>query len=196
MEPYPAKFPWEKFSWQKAIIHFSRVLGAVHNGKMAEAKKELQNLKALHNILSKEKNMSREAAQVAVQINTSEAWIQYKEGNSDKALDLMTTAADMEDGTEKHPVTPGEVLPARELLGDMLLEMNKPALALEAYKSVLKTHPNRLNGLYGAGLAAYKSGNKEEAALFFSKLLNTTAPNSPRQELQNARLLLNSLKRA
>jgi tetratricopeptide (TPR) repeat protein len=196
MEPYPANFPWEKFSWQKAIIHFTRVLGAVHIGKMAEAKTELQNLIALHNLLNKEKNMSREAAQVAVQINTAEAWIQYKEGNNDKALDLMTKAADMEDGTEKHPVTPGEVIPARELLGDMLLEMNKPALALEAYKSVLKTHPNRLNGLYGAGMAAYKSGNKEEANSFFKKLLTITVPGCTRQELKKASEILNSSNKA
>jgi tetratricopeptide (TPR) repeat protein len=196
MKQYPANFPWEKFSWQKAIIHFTRVLGDVHTGKMAEAKKELQNLEALHNLLTKEKNMSREAAQVAVQINTGEAWIQYKEGNNDKALSLMTKAADMEDGTEKHPVTPGEVIPARELLGDMLLEMNKPALAFEAYKSVLKTHPNRLNGLYGAGISAYKSGNKEEAISYFNTLQNITAANSTRQELKNARVILHSLKQA
>ena len=192
MEISPADFPWEKFSWQKAIIHFTRVLGSVHTNKMEEAKIEVDNLKALHNILSKQKNMSREAAQVAVQINASEAWINYKEGNNNEALKLMTAAADMEDATEKHPVTPGEIIPARELLGDLLLEMNRPALALEAYKSVLKTHPNRLNGLYGAGVAAQKSGNKEEAIAHFKKLATTTTPNSTRQEVQNARSFLNS----
>jgi len=192
MEISPADFPWEKFSWQKAIIHFTRVLGSVHIDKIKEAKMELDNLKALHNILSKQKNMSSEVAQVAVQINASEAWINYKEGNNNEALKLMTAAADMEDATEKHPVTPGEIIPARELLGDLLLEMNRPALALEAYKSVLKTHPNRLNGLYGAGVAAQKSGNKEEAIAHFKKLATTTTPNSTRQEVQNARSFLNS----
>lgn len=194
MELYPADFPWEKFPWQRANIHFTRLLGAVHDGKMNNAKKELENLKSLHAILSKEKNMSRETAQVIVQINTSKAWIQYKEGNNDKAVELMTTAADMEDGTEKHPVTPGEIIPARELLGDMLMEMNKPALALEAYKSVLETHPNRFNGLYSAGLAAQRCGNKEEATLYFQKLLiSIGASNSKRSELQNVRSFLNSL---
>jgi predicted TPR repeat methyltransferase len=76
----------------------------------------------------------------------------------------------------------------------MLLDMNKPALALEAYKSVLQTHPNRLNGLFGAGMAAYKTGNKEEAILFFKKLLTVTTPDSQRQELKKARDILNSLK--
>ena len=73
-----------------------------------------------------------------VQIKASEAWIQYKMGNNDKALELMRAAADMEDAMEKHPVTPGSVIPARELLGDMLLEMHKPSLALEAFESDLK----------------------------------------------------------
>jgi tetratricopeptide (TPR) repeat protein len=191
MELYPANFPWEKFSWQKAIIHFTRGLGSVHIGKMNEAKKELENLKSLHNILSKQKNMERETAQVAVQINTAEAWIQYKEGNNVKALQLMTIAADMEDGTEKHPVTPGEIIPARELLGDMLFEMNKPALALEAYKADLETHTNRFNGLYSAGLAAQKSGNKEEASLYFKKLLNSVGVStSKRNELQKVKSFL------
>jgi tetratricopeptide (TPR) repeat protein len=193
MEVYPPGFPWEKFPWQKAIVHFTRLLGAVHEGKMGPAKKELENLRSLQVVLSKEKNMSREAAQVTVQINTGEAWIQYKEGNNNAAIKLMTAAANMEDGTEKHPVTPGEIIPARELLGDMLLEMNKPALALEIYKSVLETHPNRFNGLYSAGLAAQKCGNKEEATLYFQKLLNSIGTsNSKRSELQTVRSFLYS----
>jgi hypothetical protein len=193
MELYPADFPWEKFPWQQAIVHFAKLLGAVHVSEMENAKKELRNLKSLYVFLSQEKNMSRESAQVQVQINTGEAWINFKEGNNVKALKLMATAADMEDGTEKHPVTPGEIIPARELLGDMLLEMNKPMLALVAYKSVLETHPNRFNGLYSAGLAAQKCGNKEEAKLYFQKLLNSIGTsNSKRSELQMVRSFLNS----
>lgn len=193
MEVYPPGFPWQKFPWQKAIIHFTKLLGAVHVGKMDQAKKELENLKSLYVVLSKEKNMSRESAQVQVQIHTGEAWIQYKEGNKEAAIKLMTIAADMEDGTEKHPVTPGEIIPARELLGDMLLAMNKPVLALEAYKSVLETHANRFNGLYSAGVAAQKCGNKEEAKLYFQKLLNSIGTsNSKRSELQTVKSFLNS----
>ena len=193
MEVYPPGFPWEKFPWQKAIIHFTRLLGTVHTGNLDNAKKELENLRSLQVILSKGKNTSREAAQVTVQIKSGEAWIQYKEGNNEGAIQLMTAAADMEDGTEKHPVTPGEIIPARELLGDMLLEMNKPALALVAYKSVLETHPNRFNGLYSAGLAAQRSGNKEEAKTYFQKLQNSIGKsNSKRSELQATRSFLNS----
>lgn len=190
MEVYPANFPWEKFSWQKAIIHFTHVLGLVNQGKLDQAKLELQNLRSLHGNLTKQKNMEREAAQVAVQINASEAWIEYKSGNDKKAVELMTAAANMEDATEKHPVTPGEIIPARELLADMLFQMNQPAPALENYQDVLKTHPNRFNALYGAAIAARKIGNREEAATNFKQLVKT-APNSARRELQDAKSFLN-----
>ena len=102
-------------------------------------------------------------------------------------------AAEMEEGTEKHPVTPGEVIPARELLGDMLLQMNKPDKALEAYEVDLKKHPNRFNGVHGAGLAAERSNNLEKATSYYQQLIaipNST--NSNRPELEAARLFLKS----
>jgi len=160
LQLHPSNFPWEKFPWQKAIIHFAKLLGHIHLNKLEAAENELDTLRSLYDKLSKEKNQSLEAAQVAVQIKTSEAWIEYKHGNNDKALELMRTAADMEDGTEKHPVTPGAVIPARELLGELLLEMNKSSLALEAFEQDLKIHPNRRNGLYGAAIASGKPGSK------------------------------------
>jgi tetratricopeptide (TPR) repeat protein len=188
---HPLNYPWEKFPWQRAIIHFARLLGAIHTNNMNEAKTELENLKLLHDQLAKDRNKSQEAAQVAVQIKISEAWIEYKQGNGEKGLELMKTAADMEDGMEKHPVTPGEVLPARELLAEMLLEMNKPDVALENFEMDLKTHPNRFNGLYGAAIASERTGNKEKATTYFKKLLEISDPkNCKRTELQKARLFL------
>jgi tetratricopeptide (TPR) repeat protein len=90
----------------------------------------------------------------------------------------------MEDKTEKHPVTPGAVIPARELLGDMLLQMNEPAKALEAYAADLQKHRNRFNGLYGAGLAAEKLNNREKADLYYRQLLSIAdTANAQRQEL-------------
>ena len=131
---HPANFPWEKFPWQKAIIHFTRLLGSVHIGNIDSARAELKNLNTIYDTLMAQKD-SYKANQVQIQIKTSEAWILFKEGKNNEALKLMNVAADMEDKTEKHPVTPGEVIPARELLGDMLLQMNKPGKALEAYES-------------------------------------------------------------
>jgi len=102
----------------------------------------------------------------------------------------MTAAADMEDRMEKHPVTPGAVIPARELLAEMLLELNKPALALEAFELNLKTHPNRFNGLHGAAIAAERSGEKEKAKGYYKKLLDISDGNSKRPELQKAKSFL------
>lgn len=186
MEVYPANMPWEKFSWQKGIIHFTRALGLVHQGKIKESAAELENLKSLHHILTKEKNMVRESVQLKVQVNSVDAWIQFKTGNTNKALELMTLAANIEDATEKHPVTPGEIIPARELLADMFLEMNKPEEALKNYKEVLRTHVNKFNALYGAAIAAEGIGNKEEAKIYFRKLIDI-APRSKTKELQIAK---------
>ncbi len=154
LQLFPADLPWNKFPWQEAITHFAKLMGNVHTKNMPEAQTELNKLKVLHDTLSKQKNKAMEAAQVMVQIQSGEAWIQFKNGNNEKALELMHAAADTEDGMEKHPVTPGAVIPARELLGEMLLAMNRPAEASEAFEANLKLHPNRRNGLAGAALAS------------------------------------------
>lgn len=141
-------FEWKNFPWQEAIVHFARVLGHVHLNNIKEAEYELAQIKMLHEILRKQ-NKNMEALQVEVQVRTSEAWIELKKGNKQKAKLLMMEAADMEDTMEKHPVTPGSVLPARELLGDMLLLLNEPIQATEAFEKDLKINPNRLNGMLG-----------------------------------------------
>ena len=188
---HPANFPWEKFPWQEAIIHFARAMGAVNTNNPNEAKEELQKLNLLYDKLAKQTDKKQEAAQVAVQLKTLQAWIEFKQGNNEKGLNLMRAAADMEDGMEKHPVTPGEVTPARELLGEMLLEMNQPVSALEAFEADLKIRPDRFNGLYGAGLACERAGNKAQAAVYFKDLLKSSdAQNCKRVELQKARSFL------
>ncbi len=188
-------FSWEKFQWQKAIIHFTRLIGAVNNGNLSAANSELNELKNIHNNLLQQKD-SYKANQVQIQIKSSEAWIKVKEKKHDEALALMKLAADMEDKTEKHPVTPGEVLPARELLGDMLLQMNKPADALIAYEANLKNHPKRFNGLYGAGLAAEKLGNLEKAEFYYSQLnAPAKSSNSVRPEMNAVRLFFEKNKK-
>ena len=117
--------------------------------------------------------------------------MRLKEGRNDEALMLIQLAAGMEDNTEKHPVTPGEVIPARELLGDMLLEMNKPEKALEAYAANLQKHPNRFNALYGAGIAAEKSRNMQKAKTYYRQLTSiANSINPTRPELEKARLFL------
>lgn len=183
LQIHPVNFPWKDFPWEKANIHFTRLMGAIHTDKIAAARSELQQLNLLYDTLAAQQD-NYKANQLQIQIKASAAWIAYKEGNEQEALVLMNEAAALEDKTEKHPVTPGAVIPARELLGDMLLLMNKPEKALEAYEANLKKHPNRFNGLYGAGLAAEKSGDAEKAALYYRQIVKIASrTNSQRPEL-------------
>ncbi|MEO5648999.1 MAG: hypothetical protein ABIR03_03630, partial [Ginsengibacter sp.] len=200
---HPDKFPWEEFPWQKAIFHFTRLLGSVHTGNPDSGRAELKKLNTLYDELMNEKDVYK-ANQVLIQIKTAEAWILFKEarpdgpagrGKDNEALKLMYIAAGMEDKTEKHPVTPGEILPARELLGDMLLQMNQPDKALEAYEAVLKKRPKRFNGLYGAGLSAAKSGNFKKANYYYQQLTEiANSSDSNRRELEVAKLFLKNKK--
>ena len=186
--------PWHKFPWQEAILHFARLLGAVHISQLELAKAELVQLQDLHDRLVQEKDAYR-ANQVAIQLRAGEAWIHLLAGKNAEALVLMNQAADMEDQTEKHPVTPSEVIPARELLGDMLLQLHQPQQALEAYVASLRKHPNRFNGLYGAGAAAERAGNLEKARFYYQQLLKMAdAANSDRPELYAARQYLTAHK--
>jgi tetratricopeptide (TPR) repeat protein len=102
----------------------------------------------------------------------------------------MRRAADLEDKSEKHIVTPARLLPARELLGDMLLELKRPADALKEYEASQVREPNRLRGYYGAGLAASQAGNQAKARQHFGKLVELAGKGEPRPELARARALL------
>jgi tetratricopeptide (TPR) repeat protein len=97
----------------------------------------------------------------------------------------------MEDASEKHPVTPGHVLPARELLGEMLLELNQPALALKEFEASHKVEPNRFRGLYGAALAAAQSGDMAKAKTYYEELV-VLAQNADteRPEIKEAKAFL------
>jgi tetratricopeptide (TPR) repeat protein len=131
------------------------------------------------------------ADQVEIQRESAEAWITLAEGKSEEALRQMRSAADHEDSTDKHNVTPGVILPAREMLGDMLLQMKQPAEALVAFESTLLTAPNRFNSLSGAARAAKLAGNDEKAKTYSSKLLSICEhADGDRPELEQARALL------
>jgi hypothetical protein len=156
LQLHSANFSWKDFPWQEAIIHFARALGNVHLNNIREAEKELDTLKTLYQTVSTQKNKASEAAHVDVQIKAAGAWIELKKGNISMAKDLMMAAADKEDAMEKHSVTPGSVLPARELLGEMLLELKEPALAKKEFEKDLKINPNRRNGTIGLNTADQK----------------------------------------
>jgi hypothetical protein len=169
LELQPKNFPWKDYPWERSIISFGRLLGAVHMNQPEILQASMQELKTNHADLVK-LNKTYEANQVLIQIKASEAWIAYAKGNKTEAIQRMTEAADMEDATDKHPVTPGEVVPARELLADLFMEYGEYAKALEAYEEDLKRHSGRFNGLYGAALAAQKTGDKETARKYIQQL--------------------------
>ncbi len=190
---HPSTVQWNLFPWQKSLQSFARALGAAHTGDLKRAERELDSLQSFRQELLTMEDQY-EANQVMIQIKAAQAWILYAKGNNEEAITLMIESADMEDETQKHAVTPGEVLPARELLGDMLLAMNKPAQALEAYQLDLKGHPNRFNGIYGAAIAAKNLGDQKKATNYFEDLLKLAeGVDSDRAELGEAREYLKEI---
>jgi tetratricopeptide (TPR) repeat protein len=121
---------------------------------------------------------------------TSLAWVALAQKRTDTALGLMREAADTEDRNEKNIVTPGRLLPARELLGDMLLELKRPAEALKEYEASQKREPSRYRGLYGAGQAAAQAGDRDKARQYFSKLIEVAGSGDSRSETEAARRYL------
>jgi tetratricopeptide (TPR) repeat protein len=187
LQPPSFELDWKSFPWQRSILHFARALGTVHIKDIKSAQHELDTLKSLHQELLN-KGDKYQAGQVQIQITAAQAWIHFANGKKEEALSLMKEAAGMEYNTGKHSVTPGEVLPAGELLGDLLMELGRPQEALDAYEHDLKQHPNRFNGLYGAARAAKTIGDKQKAAHYFELLLlQTKNAGSSRPELEEAR---------
>lgn len=183
-------FPWNKFSYAEAIVVFARSIGASRSGNPALAAKDVERLAAIQKSLVEAKQ-DYWATQVEIQRLAAAAWLAHAEGKRDEALKLMRAAADLEDTTEKHPVTPGAVLPARELLGDLLMEMGEPQAALKEFEASLANLPSRFNGLYGAAKAAETSGDRTKATSFYAKLAEVGGRgDGTRPELQAAKKFL------
>jgi tetratricopeptide (TPR) repeat protein len=189
--PVPSNtFPRERYAWTEANLHFARALGASHIGDTEAARKDLQGLVAIRDVLAQENNKYW-SDQVDIQREIASAWITFAEGKREDALQQMRSAADHEDKTDKHNVTPGVILPARELLGEMLLELKEPAEAIVEFEATLRTAPNRFNALSGAAHAAMLSGDSEKAKSYYARLLAICGhADGDRPELQDARSLL------
>ncbi len=181
----PSNYPWNEFPAMEAITYFAQALGAARSGNGLVARQALDKLSLLSAQASETSYYW--AKQIDIQRLAAEAWLMYQEGNQEEALDIMRKAAELEAATEKHPVTPGEILPASELLADMLLERGDYQEAQKAYLSALKRSPNRFNSLYGAGRAAELEGNYNKATLYYRKLIEITDPGAKRERLQYAR---------
>ncbi len=159
---HPADFPWQQFGWCEAIIHFARGLGAAKTGNVTDAKDSLQRLEALRD-LDRSAQKHYTAGQIEIQRLAVAAWITAAENRNEEALRLMRASAALEDSTEKDNVTPGAVIPARELLGELLLTLNQPAAALQELEASLQRTPNRRNALYRAAQAAREAGDQAKA---------------------------------
>src|SRR5262249_25146918 len=131
------------------------------------------------------------ADQVEIERRAAAAWLALAEGDREKALELMRAAAELEDSTEKHPVTPGSILPAREMLGDLVLETGQPAKALIEFEASLRNAPNRFNGLSGAARAAAASGDRKKAKTYYTQLVALCDnADGDRPELRKAKTFL------
>ena len=190
MPPVANVYPWgTRFPAFQAITHFARALGAARSGNVTVARAAIEKLTALHKLAAK--GNPYWANQIEIQLVAARAWLAMAEGKQDAGLALMQKAARLEEATGKHPVTPGEVLPARELLGDMLMQLKRPKEALAAYELTLSRAPNRFNSIYGAGRAAELVGQRNKAAAHYKALLKLGASgNLSRTGLQHARRFL------
>jgi len=163
-----------KFPQAMAISHFARALGAARSGDATAARADLAKLDQIRDGLRKAKS-DYWAGQVDVEAQIANAWILYADAKYDDAVKAMSAAADAEDKTEKAPVTPGPLTPARELYGAMLLDRGLPKEALAAFEATKAKEPNRFNGYAGAAQAAQALGDKATAKANYEKLLALTS---------------------
>jgi tetratricopeptide (TPR) repeat protein len=201
----PARYAIERSDWKaaaslqvrpgplaqvQAITYFARALGAARSGDPEAAKVDIVKLGELRDKLREAKD-SYWSEQVDIQQKVASAWMLFVEDKYDEALNAMSAAADAEDKTEKHPVTPGVPKPARELYGVMLLERGMAKEALAAFEATLKKEPNRLEAYVGAANAAEKSGDPVKARAYYEKVVTiASAADNTRTEIVDARAYL------
>jgi tetratricopeptide (TPR) repeat protein len=184
----PSNYPWDRFPAMEAITHFARAFGAARSGNRQEVAQALEKLAALRERAAE--TSAYWAKQIEIQRLSAKAWLQYQQGEQEEALNVMRRAVELEASTEKHPVMPGEVLPVRELLADMLLDMGRYKEARAEYEAALGRNANRFNSLCGAGRAAELEGDNSKATFYYERLVEMTASGAERKRLQQARAFL------
>jgi tetratricopeptide (TPR) repeat protein len=184
-------FPWQKFRWAEAHIHFARAVGFARTGEAGSARQEVEQLAAIRDALVIGKGEYDWAKQVDIERQIAAAWLTFAEGKQDESLQLMRAVADLDDATDKHPVTPGAILPAREQLGELLLELKQPSAALQEFETSLRSAPERFNGIYGAARAASLATDQRKARAYYKKLIALTQQaDTPRPEINEAKAFL------
>jgi tetratricopeptide (TPR) repeat protein len=169
---FPA-MPWKKFPWPSSLTQFARGLGSARSGDLAGAAASVEKLDALR-AEAEEAGEAYFAQQIEISRLAVSSWLAHGRGHTEQAVEQMRLAAQIENTTPKHPVTPGSLAPASELLGDLLLEMGQPVAALDAYETALTVWPNRFNTLLGASRAATAAGDRPRAARYTARLAELT----------------------
>jgi tetratricopeptide (TPR) repeat protein len=203
----PARYALERADWAgaaalpmtatgqpqaDALTRFTRSLGMARTGNLAGAKAEIEALKQLKQALVTSGEQYW-ADRTEEQVLAATAWVMLAEGGRDQAVQLMTRAADGEDGSIKHVAMENRLYPMRELLADLMLEAGRPGEALTQYLASLKQYPNRYRGFYGAARAAEAAGDRKTAAEYYAKLIDLSKKaDGSRPELQRAQAFVKS----
>jgi len=178
---------WSSFPFMEALIEYAHALGRAHTGDLEGARKAMDRMRQLRDATSDPK-FDYFKRQLDQQMQAASAWVAYGENKKDDAVSTLRRAADAEDMLGKHPVSPGALVPAREQLGDLLLELGRPKEAQREFEAALKIYPGRFRGLYGAAQAAGQTGEKEKAQRYYAKLTEQTAKaDGSRSELAELR---------
>lgn len=170
LEVKPSWFPWNRFRNAEALVHYAKAIGAARAGDAAAARRSAEELAAIRRMLPTSRDYDWSGS-IGAQWEAATAPVAFAERKKEEGFRLLRTAAEHEDAVDKHPVTPGALLPVREMLADLLLESGAAAEALKEYEAVLKTAPRRFNATAGAARAAHEAGDKTKARLYARQLL-------------------------
>jgi hypothetical protein len=190
LHPGRAAFDWQAFPEGEAVNAYARGLGAARSGDARAARAEIARLAELRAAMTAQKN-DYWVEQASIQIGAVAAWTARAEGRNDEALRLMRETAEREDRTEKHIMMPGRIIPVREMLGELLLDLNQPALALIAFELSQQADPNRFRNVYGAARSAELAGDRGRANKFYAHLLQQVGlRGAERDEIRQARAFM------
>jgi hypothetical protein len=192
LEALPAWFPWDRFQNVAALLHYARAIGAARAGDVPAARRSVDEITSIRKAMPATRDYDWSGS-IGAQWEAATALIAWADGKKADGIRLLRLAADHEDAVDKHPVTPGALLPVREMLADLLLEDGAAAEALKEYEAVLKTAPRRFNATAGAAKAAAGAADKARARAYAMQLREiANQAETSRPELAWARAYLGS----
>jgi hypothetical protein len=190
LAPAAAAYPWAKYPQAESINAYARGIGAAMSGDAPGARSELARLEKLRDVAASRK-LGYWIEEIAIQAEVVRALASCADGRRAECTDTLRAAANREDRLEKHVVTPGRLVPAREMLAAITLESGDAAAALREYETVVEREPNRLRTFAGAARAAERAGDKAKAAQYAKRLVELTASaDTQLAEVADARKLL------